>query len=148
MASIGYTGTKGTHLSSAILQLNQMDPKYFNQYGRDLLNSAATSPAAVTAGIKLPYAGFTGTVAQALRPFPHYGAVETNNSSVGERAGDSTYHAMIAKLDKRYSSGLDFARQLRVLQDVLELGECAVGGTRQHGPTGSLQPATRQRTEQ
>lgn len=106
VASIGYTGTKGTHLSSAILQLNQMDPKYFNQYGRDLLNSAATSPAAVTAGIKLPYAGFNGTVAQALRPFPHYGAVETNNSSVGERAGDSTYHAMIAKLDKRYSSGL------------------------------------------
>jgi hypothetical protein len=106
VASIGYTGTKGTHLSSAILQLNQMDPKYFKQYGRDLLNSAATSPAAVSAGIKLPYAGFTGTVSQALRPFPHYGAVETNNSSVGERSGDSTYNAMIVKLDKRYSSGL------------------------------------------
>ncbi|MSV30376.1 MAG: hypothetical protein EXQ52_16785 [Bryobacterales bacterium] len=106
VASVGYTGTKGTHLSSAILQLNQMDPKYFKQYGRDLLNGSATSPAAVAAGIKLPYAGFTGTASQALRPFPHYGAVETNNSSVGERSGDSTYNAVIAKLDKRYSSGL------------------------------------------
>ena len=25
---------------------------------------------------------------------------------MGERTGDSTYHAMIVKLDKRYSSGL------------------------------------------
>ena len=40
--------------------LNQMDPKYFNQYGRDLLNSSATSPAAVAAGIRLPYPGSTG----------------------------------------------------------------------------------------
>jgi outer membrane receptor protein involved in Fe transport len=107
--SIGYTGTRGAHLASAILNLNQMDPKYFAQYGRDLLLASITSPAAAAAGLKPPYAGFSGTVNQALKPFPHYGDVATSGgqpSSVGERAGNSTYNAMILKLDKRYSSGL------------------------------------------
>jgi hypothetical protein len=109
VASAGYTGTRGVHLSSAILNLNQMDPKYFKQYGRDLLLLPAASAAAVAAGIKLPYTGFSGTVAQSLKPFPHYGDVQTSGgqpSSVGERTGNSSYHAMILKLDKRYSSGL------------------------------------------
>lgn len=107
--SAGYTGTRGAHLSSSILNINQMDPKYFTQYGRDLLLANITSPAAVAAGLRPPYPGFTGTVAQALRPFPHYGDVATSGgqpSSVGERAGDSTYNAVILKLDKRYSNGL------------------------------------------
>jgi hypothetical protein len=107
--SVGYSSTRGVHLASYILNINQMDPKYFKMYGRDLLNASVTSPAAVAAGIKLPYAGFSGTVAQALKPFPQWGDVQTSGgqpSSVGERAGNSTYHAMILKLDKRYSSGL------------------------------------------
>ncbi len=109
VASVGYTGTRGVHLSSAMLNINQMDPKYYKQYGRDLLNASVTSPAAVAAGIKLPYAGFTGTVAQALKPFPQWGDIVTSGgqpSSIGERNGNSTYHAMMVKLDKRYSSGL------------------------------------------
>jgi hypothetical protein len=109
VASVGYTGTRGVHLSSSILNINQMDPKYFKQYGRDLLLASVTSPAAVAAGIKVPYSGFTGTVSQALKPFPQWGDVQTSGgqpSSVGERAGNSTYNAMIVKLDKRYSSGL------------------------------------------
>ncbi|MCC6861783.1 MAG: carboxypeptidase regulatory-like domain-containing protein, partial [Bryobacterales bacterium] len=109
VASAGYTGTRGVHLNSAVLNINQMDPKYFYQYGRDLLNASVTSPAAVAAGIRVPYPGFTGTVAQALKPFPQWGEVWTSGgqpSSIGERAGNSTYHAMILKLDKRYSSGL------------------------------------------
>jgi TonB dependent receptor len=104
--SAGYTGTRGVHLSSAVLNMNQMDPKYFMQYGRDLLLADINSPAARAAGIPIPYVGFRGTVNQALKPFPHYGEVQSSSSSVGERAGNSTYHAMIVKLDKRYSSGL------------------------------------------
>ena len=41
-----------------------------------------------------------------MRPFPHYGDVATGAAATGERTGDSSYHAMIMKLDKRYSSGL------------------------------------------
>lgn len=106
VGSVGYTGTRGVHLSSSILNINQTDPRYFTQYGRDLLLADINSPAARAARIPIPYTGFTGSVAQALKPFPHYGDVATSNSSVGERTGDSSYHAMIVKLDKRYSSGM------------------------------------------
>ncbi|MBS1828640.1 MAG: TonB-dependent receptor [Acidobacteria bacterium] len=109
VASAGYTATRGVHLSSSILNINQMDPRYFRQYGRDLLLADIASPAARAAGIPIPYPAFRGSVSQALRPFPHYGDVATAGgqpSSVGERTGDSTYHALIVKLDKRYSSGL------------------------------------------
>ena len=49
-------------------QLNQMDPKYFSQYGRDLLNSAVNSPAALRGGIQFPMR-VHGTVARRCRPF-------------------------------------------------------------------------------
>lgn len=109
VASAAYTGTRGVHLSSFLLNINQLDPKYYWQYGRDLLNASITSPAAIAAGIPLPYPGFTGSVAQALKPFPQWGDIQTSGwqpNSIGERAGNSTYHAMVLKLDKRYSSGL------------------------------------------
>jgi hypothetical protein len=107
--TVGYTGTRGVHLASAILNINQMDPKYFKIYGRDLLNASVTSPAAIAAGIKVPYAGFSGSVAQSLKPYPGWSDVATSGgqpSSIGERAGNSTYHAMTIKFDKRYSAGL------------------------------------------
>jgi hypothetical protein len=107
--SLGYTGTKGSHLSSGILNLNQIDPKFIQQYGVNLLRSNINSAAARAAGIPLPYAGFSSTVQRALQPFPQYQSVLTAGgqpSSVGERAGNSTYHALILKMDKRYAGGL------------------------------------------
>lgn len=106
VASAGYTATRGVRLTSSILNINQMDPRYFTQYGRDLLLADISSPAARAANIPIPYPAFRGSVNQALKPFPHYGDVATGASSTGERTGDSTYHAMILKLDKRYSSGM------------------------------------------
>jgi len=109
--SLGYTGTKGTHLSSGILNINQIDPRFIQQYGVDLLRSNINSPGARAAGIPIPYPGFNSTVQRALQPFPQYQGVLTAGgqpSSVGERTGDSHYHAMILKLDKRYSNGVTF----------------------------------------
>jgi hypothetical protein len=105
----GYTGTKGSHLSSGILNINQVDPRYIRQYGVTLLRSGINTPAARAANIPIPYPGFNSTVQRALQPFPQYQTVFTAGgqpSSVGERTGSSTYHAMILKLDRRYSSGL------------------------------------------
>ena len=131
VASVGYTGTRGVHLSSFILNINQMNPKYFTQYGRDLLNASITSAAAVAAGIPLPYAGFTGTVAQALKPYPQWGDVSTSGgqpSSIGERAGNSTYHAMTIKLDKRYSSGLTLLSTYVLSKMFSDTDSTAIGG--------------------
>ncbi|MBI3682860.1 MAG: TonB-dependent receptor [Acidobacteria bacterium] len=128
VVTIGYTGTKGTHLSSGVLNINQVDPKYIRQYGLNLLRSNITSAAARAAGIPIPYPGFNSTVQRALQPFPQYQSVLTAGgqpSSVGERTGDSTYHAMILKLDKRYSSGLTLLGSY-VLSKIISNADTAV----------------------
>src|SRR6185503_14929208 len=111
--TVGYSGSKGTHLSSALDRFNQIEMKYLSQYGRTLLNSGINSAAARAANIPIPYAGFGSstahTVQRALSPYPQYTNIITNGgqpASVGERAGNSTYHALVTKLDRRFSSGL------------------------------------------
>jgi hypothetical protein len=128
VASVGYSGTRGVHLASNLLNVNQMDPKYFYQYGRDLLNASVTSPAAVAAGIKVPYPGFTGDVARALKPFPQYNDINTGGSSVGERNGNSSYHAMTLKLDKRYASGLTLLSSYLLSKMFADSEQANVGG--------------------
>src|SRR2546426_12319417 len=104
--SLGYAAAKGVHLDSSFLNITQLNPKYLAQYGQALLLSNINSPAARAADIPIPYAGFNSSVAQALRPYPQFNDVQTNGSSVGERAGNTNYQSMMLKLDKRYSSGL------------------------------------------
>ncbi|MGH9783655.1 MAG: hypothetical protein ACRD88_05670, partial [Terriglobia bacterium] len=77
-----------------------LDPKYL-QLGT-LLSRNITSPEARAAGIPIPFPGFTGTVAQVLRPFPQY----LDLSATQSKAGNSKYHAMTIRLQKRFSSGL------------------------------------------
>ena len=74
----------------------------------------ANSAQAVAAGIKIPYANFTNpaiqttrSVAQALRPFPQYGTINTTNSG-GDKTGRSMYHAGVVKVTQRLSDGLLF----------------------------------------
>jgi hypothetical protein len=70
-----------------------------------VLNSKVGSAVANAAGIKAPYAGFSGTVAQALRPFPQYNVIDTY-AGQGDHSGHSTYNSMILKFQKRYTNGL------------------------------------------
>ncbi len=101
----GYTGTRGTHLTSGMVNINQISPQYLTDLGPTLLRGNINSAAARAANIRIPYAGFNGTVQQALQAFPQYRSVNTFTAG-GERAGTSSYHALILKFDKRYSSGL------------------------------------------
>lgn len=91
-----YVGVKGTRLGNGLIRLNELNPAYL-RYG-DQLNR----PVAQTPGVGLPYPGFTGSLAQALRPYPQYLDI-TNNSNPN---GNSTYHALQLKAEKRYSFGL------------------------------------------
>jgi hypothetical protein len=106
VASVGYAATTGHHLNSALLNIDQLNPNYLSIYGPTLLLANINSPAARAANIPIPYPGFNSSVYQALRPYPQFSDIQTNGSSVGERAGNSNYQSMIAKLDKRYSSGV------------------------------------------
>jgi outer membrane receptor protein involved in Fe transport len=104
--TLGYTGTKGTYLNSGIINLNQISPSYLTApgFGPNVLRSPLSTPAGAATGVPRPYPTFNGTVQQALQLFPQFRQINGNNG--GEKVGNSTYHAMTLKFDKRYSSGL------------------------------------------
>lgn len=96
-----YLGTRGTRQTALQLEaLNQIDPRHLSL--GPLLQQNINSQAAVAAGIPRPYAGFTGTVAQALRPYPQYLGL----SSTAAKPGNSKYHGGTLSLRKRYSHGV------------------------------------------
>jgi hypothetical protein len=53
----------------------------------------------------LPFTGFSGNVGQALRPFPQYGGIDTDCCL--ENVGQSSYHALLAKVERRFHNGLN-----------------------------------------
>jgi hypothetical protein len=72
--SAAYVGNKGTRLTSDSDNWDQLPVSYMTTYGT-LLTQPYNSAAAIAAGIKAPYAGFSGSVGQSLRPFPQYSAI-------------------------------------------------------------------------
>lgn len=68
--------------------------------GPSLLSSRAGLGSAPF-GTKMPYRGFSGSVAQSLRPFPHM----FNIGYLNVPAGNSFYHALRTRLERRFSDG-------------------------------------------
>ncbi|MBM3740213.1 MAG: TonB-dependent receptor [Acidobacteria bacterium] len=102
VADLGYVGTKGTHLAWGGENLNQLHPRYLSL--GPLLEANIASAQARAGGIPVPYTGFQGTVAQALRPFPH---IRTINNYM-QPTGNSSYHSMQLKLQRRFAQGYHF----------------------------------------
>ena len=110
LLDVTYIGKHGTHLESGgfngggLHSPNTLDPKYLAL--GNLLNARADSPAAIAAGIKLPWADFgsfnTPTVGQALRPYPQY----TTLNVIGGKDAIQRYHSLQAKVTRRFSKGL------------------------------------------
>ena len=103
---VGYVANKATGLRAGSLSLvNQLPASYLATYGRALTNAVANPAQAAANGIKYPYAGFNGTVASALRPFPQ---VQGNSTVLvwGAPLGFSTYHSMQATVNRQYASGI------------------------------------------
>jgi len=104
---VGYAGSKGTHLpldpvvsGFPYFQVNQIADQYLAQ-GNALLAQVANpfyGKVPSTAGI---LAQPTVAQGQLLRPFPQYG----NVNNVSYMAGDSTYHSLQVKMEKRFGSG-------------------------------------------
>ncbi len=108
--SVGYVGMHATRLRSALAQINDLNPKFFSLGNQ--LNLTVTDP---LSPVPAPYANFcadygctpgsAGTVAQALRPFPQYQNINTDCCL--ENLGQSTYHALLAKVERRFHNGLN-----------------------------------------
>jgi hypothetical protein len=117
---VDYNGVYGSHLQAGLLNPNQVPMSVVNdlvaRFGATqtvaLLNSQITSAAAVAAGFKPPYPNFTNpavqtlrSVAQSLRPYPQYQAVNVQSGG-GDKTGRSHYHAAVVKVNQRLSGGL------------------------------------------
>ena len=106
-------GGASSYNVGALLSYNAVSPATLQRVGlgdltnaatRSLLTSTISSPAAVAAGFKPPYANFpaSGTVLQSLRPFPQFSGIGQLLAPLGK----SWYDALQVKVTKRFSHGL------------------------------------------
>lgn len=130
LLDLSYIANKGNRLNHHWQTLgplaNMNDPKIL-ALGTSVLQANINSDVARNAGITPPYPGFTGNVAQALRPFPQYQGIQYRNVPTG----NSIYHSFQSKLEKRFSSGLQFRVAYtwsKLINDGAESGQGSDGG--------------------
>jgi len=138
MFEASYIGVKGNRLihNAATLGVaaNRNDPAV-RELGSSLLQADINSPEAAQAGIAPPYPGFRGGVVQALRPFPQFQNIGFRNVPTG----NSIYHALQTKLEKRFSSGLQFRASYTWSKFINDGAESAqAGNTFGTGPQNPL----------
>ncbi len=120
-----YVGVKGTRLGNGLANLNEVDPRFLSL--GPTLTQNITSAAAQQAGIGLPYATFRGSVTQALRPYPQF----LNIPNRSNPNGNSTYHALQLKLERRFSAGITLLGSYTRAKTISD-GDIMAGG----GPGG------------
>src|SRR6266849_2146293 len=109
--SVGYVGTHGTRLHSALVQINSVNPKYYplgTQIETETVGSPAGQATLASLGVTvpswfIPLYGSSEPIGQVLRPFPQYQGISTALENVGQ----STYNALEAKLERRFHNGLN-----------------------------------------
>jgi Carboxypeptidase regulatory-like domain len=138
--SVGYIGHRGTRLRS---NLNRLNAVPFNalKLGFALLDkfipdlTPADRAFASSVGVTLPatnadvYPGFGGRLNQALKPFPQYNRI----TSQLESNGKSAYHALQAKLNRRFAQGVQFGASYTFSKLVTNAAESLRGGDTRSG---------------
>lgn len=109
LLDMAYVGDHGDHLQAFMHDPNQGNPAD-QARGACLevsIDAQAGNPAcAGQTPVPSPYAGFSGSVAQALRPFPQYSNAQVDSVTMSDPFGTYTYHAFQVQVQKRYSQGL------------------------------------------
>src|ERR1700679_3793284 len=87
-----YVGSASVHVGANLINPNQLSSAYLQDPTiAPILSLPANSAAAMAAGIQIPYPTFfndfpaasSGTVAQALRPYPMFGYISPNTQNEG-----------------------------------------------------------------
>jgi hypothetical protein len=103
---MNYTGSRGTHLFMPITTLSPLDPSYWGQ-GRNALNGLVTNPFfGQIPDTRSVYSRPTVELNRLLRPMPQFAGTSVGQAEPAR--GDSSYHALQMKWEKRYSAGLTF----------------------------------------
>ncbi len=109
VADVAYVGDHGDHLQAFLHDPNQGNPANLalgSCLQVNIANQVGNAACAGQAPVAAPYAGFSGSVSQALRPFPQYGSAQVDSVTSADPFGDYTYHALQARIQKRVSQGL------------------------------------------
>ncbi|MDX2270234.1 MAG: TonB-dependent receptor [Bryobacter sp.] len=101
---LNYTGSRGVHLFMPLTTLSPLDPIYW-PLGRTRLNGQVPNPffGQIT-DARSVYSRNTVQLQKLLRPMPHFDGTGVGQSEPAR--GDSNYHALQIKWEKRYSAGL------------------------------------------
>jgi len=124
-----YVGSNSTGMPSNMENINQVNPSWLS-LGSELAADvsclgAGTCPKAAAAGVQSPYLGFSGSLSQALKPYPQYVSIVDDYQPTGY----NTYHALQIRLQKRYSSGLSFLGAYTLSKNIGAVSELDIGAT-------------------
>jgi hypothetical protein len=101
---LNYTGSRGTHLFMPVTTLSPLAPQYWAM-GRTALERTVPNPfQGQITDPRSPLSQPTIVQHKLLRPMPHFDGTGVGQSEPAR--GDSNYHAMQAKWEKRFSKGL------------------------------------------
>jgi hypothetical protein len=109
LLDMAYVGAHGDHLQAFMHDPNQGLPSNQSRGGClevNLTNQSSSAACAGQALVAAPYAGFNGTVSQALRPLPQYADVNVDSATMADPFGDYTFNALQVQVQKRLSYGL------------------------------------------
>jgi hypothetical protein len=104
-----YAGSRGDFLDGTGRGYwsNQLDPRYLvlgNLLTQQATPANVAAAQAIVSDVRVPYANFSGTIGQMLRPFPQYSAV----TDVYDNVNESRYDSLQLTLDQRRRGGLTF----------------------------------------
>ena len=108
--SVAYSASDGHWLPGAAVAgpfTNQIPIQYLplgSLLTQTLSASTLAQAQALFPNISVPFPNFTGTIAQAIKPFPQYNGISDPWLDVG----NSTYNALQVSLTHRFSGGLTF----------------------------------------
>jgi hypothetical protein len=101
---VNYTGSRGTHLFMPITTLSPLEQKYWT-LGRTALQAQVANPffGQIT-DARSQLSGRTAQLYRLIRPMPQYDG--TGVGTAEPARGDSNYHALQVKWEKRFGQGL------------------------------------------
>jgi len=141
LVDVGYVGTKGTHLyQGGVNALDYMPAGAAAAY--------RANPAAANAQVPDPFYNIIPGAAQSVAqyrlwlPYPQY-FLGSNNSpgltGTGDPRGNSIYHALQIKVEKQFSSGIQFLSSYVWSKSIDDASVPTSGGSNFEGGSSSLQ---------